>query len=77
MTQSHQVQKQSTHESISTFMKKYNTTGRAHTHKHTHTYQKKSTTMEHTVSQKGQKVSNSPTAAQPNRLYTPGPPLRV
>jgi len=30
--------------------------------------------MEHTVSQKGQKVTNSPTAAQPNRLGTLGPP---
>jgi len=69
ITQSHTIQKLSTHESISTFMKMYSTT--------TYLKYKKSTTMEHTASQKRQNVTNSPTAAQPVRLDTPGPPLRV
>jgi len=33
--------------------------------------------MEHTASQKRQNVTNGPTAAQPVRLGTPAPPLRV
>ena len=33
--------------------------------------------MEHTASQKRQNIMNNPTAAQPIRLGTPGPLLRV
>ena len=38
---------------------------------------KKCATKEHSASQKRQNVTNSPVAAQPDRLSTPDPPPKV